>query len=73
MIVSYMDRIVRVYGWSSNTGSSSTPSQTAIGTTGKDTKTATGSAYNYSFQENGKLVLEHSWEMPDLVTQCSLF
>jgi hypothetical protein len=75
MIVSYMDRIVRVYGWSSNASSSSTTSQSTIGNMsgGRDSKTPTSSAYNYSFQENGKLVLEHSWEMPDLVNSIHIF
>jgi hypothetical protein len=63
-----MDRIVRVYGWVSNTGSTTvTTTTTTQSNAGKDLKTPTGSSLNYPFQENGKLVLEHSWEMPDLV------
>ena len=65
MIMSYSDRVIRIYGWYNNSNStiSSSTNNNSNKTPGSSTATL-----NYSFQENGKLLLENSWEMSDLVS-----
>ncbi len=71
MIVSYTDRVVRVYGWYGNiTGSDSNPNSINPNlANSSSSKMSNNSTYSYSFQENGRILLDQSWEFPDLVSK----
>jgi hypothetical protein len=75
MIIGYTDRTIRCYSWlstsQSNTATNNTTS--SINNLSKNNNSqskgslASQVASSYAFQENGKIILDESWELPDLV------
>lgn len=76
MIVGYTDRIIRVYNWYSGNNNSSTNNNLSsnnsynaanANTTKTSNTTLNSPSYSYSLLDNGKFILEQTWELPDQV------
>lgn len=70
MIVGYTDRVLRVFRWvnTNNPASSAINSNSFSNINNKSSSgTLNSSNYNYSIQDNGKFILEQTWELPDQV------
>lgn len=71
MIVGYTDRTIRCYSWQATTQTNQTSSN-ANNLAKNNNSQSKGSlasqvAGSYTFQENGKIIFEQSWEFSDLV------